>query len=224
MKILVCAATPVEALACERGIERSGIAGFEVLQSGMGLENARLALRTRLYKGKPDLVVSSGFAGIWSGEFEVGGWIGAQEVWGKTGEKFMKIACALQPSPAPVSASLVSVDEIGPVPTNLPDGLRSGLVAVDMESAGLAQICSENEISFSVFRMVTDTPKNPLPEFVSTWTSALQAPKWEDKFKFGSKGLKEVAQNFGVVKKFLVDGRQWALDLQQGWQENASKF
>jgi hypothetical protein len=34
----------------------------------------------------------------------------------------------------------------------------------------------------------------------------------------------EAAQNFGTVKKFLVEGRQWALDLEKGWQENASKF
>jgi hypothetical protein len=225
VKILVCAATPVEALACERGIEKSGDSRFEILQTGMGMENARQALRTRLYKGKPDLVISSGFAGIWSGEFEIGDWIGASEIWSRVDSKFSKIPCALKPSAASVSGPLVSVDEIGKIPTsNLPAELTATRVAVDMESAGLAQICLENELQLTVFRMVTDTPAHPLPEFVSTWTSAFQTPKWEDKFKFGSKGLIEAAQNFGTVKKFLVDGRQWALDLQQGWQENAAKF
>jgi hypothetical protein len=218
MKILVCAATPVEVLACQRGIEKSGDSRFEVLQTGMGMENARNALKMRLHKGKPDLVVSSGFAGIWRGDFKIGDWIGASEVWSRTGGKLTQVGCVVEPFGA--SIPFVSVDEIGPAPSDL----EMDRVAVDMESAGLAQICRENEIAFSVFRMITDTPSAPLPDFVSSWTAAFQTPKWEDKFTFGSKGLMEAVQNFGTVKKFLVDGRQWALDLQQGWADNASKF
>jgi hypothetical protein len=224
-KILVCAATPVEALACERGIKKSGVTGFEVLQTGMGVENARHALRTRLYQGKPDLVVSSGFAGIWSGEFEIGDWIGASEIWSKVGTEFSRMNIFVQKAPTEAHAPLVSVDVIGAVPSSgLPSELGTGLVAVDMESAGLAEICAENALLFTVFRMVTDTPRDPLPEFVSTWTSAFQSPSWEDKFKLGSKGLMEVARDFGSVKNFLVQGRQWALDLERGWAEGAEKF
>jgi hypothetical protein len=224
MKILVCSATPVEGLACERGIEKSGVAGFEVFQTGMGIENARQALKTHFYKGKPDLVISSGFAGIWSGEIEVGQWVGASEIWSKIDNAFSRVPCLLKPSPAEISGSVVSVDKIGPIPSELPEELDVDRIIVDMESAGLAQICQENEIAFSVFRMITDTPQKPLPQFVSSWTAAFQSPRWEDKFNFGAIGLMEVAQNIGTVKKFLVEGRQWALDLEKGWQENAAKF
>lgn len=224
MKILVCAATPVEALACERGIEKSGVAGFEILQTGMGMENARQALRTRFYKGKPDLVISSGFAGIWSGEIEVGQWVGASEIWSKVDGVFSRVPCKLSSSLAEITGSVISVDKIEPAPSDLPEDLDVDRIIVDMETAGLAQICQENEIAFNVFRMITDTPQEPLPQFVSSWTAAFQSPKWEDKFSFGAKGLMEVAQNIGTVKNFLIEGRQWALDLEKGWRENASKF
>src|SRR5690348_4232683 len=75
--ILLCAATSVEARACESGVRAAGASRFEVLKTGMGGSAATKALETRLKStahARPKLIVSTGFAGSWSPELSFASW------------------------------------------------------------------------------------------------------------------------------------------------------
>jgi hypothetical protein len=80
--IIVCAATHAEARACGKGIARAGLSSeLEVLETGVGLTRARGALERRLARGpRPELVVSSGFAGAYSRDLAVSSWITCDEL------------------------------------------------------------------------------------------------------------------------------------------------
>jgi hypothetical protein len=230
MKILICTATLAESSACQAGLDAAGAVGksFEVLRTGMGLGAAQEKLNERLLSGaKPDLIISSGFAGVWRGDFEVGTWITADRIWVEREDDFVSVnfkESKISLLPKENNCSFISVEKMQPLPIGLPDGLSEGALAVDMETASLAQIAETNGIPFSVFRMVTDTPENPLPVFVSTWSSAFLSPSLEDKLRFGAQGLIEAVSDFNSVTSFFKKGKHWVGELERGWKDNAQRL
>jgi hypothetical protein len=228
MRILVCTATLAEFAACKAGIEKAGAIKnqFKVLRTGMGLDSARRILGDHLKaeKAKPDLIVSSGFAGLWRGEKDVGNWISADQIWVEHDNDFQNVTFRKGKAVANDSCQLVSVEHVQPLPFGLPEALAEGVLCVDMESAALAEVASTNGIPFTVFRLITDTPENPLPEYVSVFSSAILSKNWESKLWLAGQGLLEVAQNYKSVPAFLKNGKSWADGLSKGWQENAEKF
>jgi hypothetical protein len=229
--ILVCAATGAEASACKKGIAASGASKkYEILQTGMGMQSARSQLARRLSTGEvPTLIIASGFAGSWRGRMEVGSWVGATEFWKETRigneAKFSKISSAdlshAHLTMTDVNCPMVSVERIQKHPATLPKEISTGPLCVDMETAGLAEIAQEMQIPFGVFRMITDTPEQPLPEFVSTFASAIHAREIGHKAKMGKVGLGQVLSDPISVARFLRSGKKWSDWLVLGWKERA---
>lgn len=165
MEVLVCAATLVEKRACLKGLKDSGFnSQFRVLGTGIGLEQAEKSLSRYLnHENKPDLIVSSGFAGAITGDLPLHSWIVAEQIFSTSGEK---ASIDLPNFAETIRGSIISLpylycrDKIGQLPHFLP-GHR---LAVDMETAALFKIAACYQIPFLGLRLITDTPTQPLPQ------------------------------------------------------------
>jgi len=231
--IIICAATAAEVSACKKGIEAAGSVSksFEILHTGMGMKAARTRLAERLaalevIRETPKLIISSGFAGVWRGSLEIGAWVGANEFWKEERAdgviNFSRVdhASVWKPKGVDTFCPIVSVDVIQKLPT-LPTAISTGSLCVDMETAGLAEVAKEKGIPFGVLRMITDTPEQPLPEFVSAFAQAIHSPELGDKAKLSGRGLQQVVSDPLSVARFLRNGKKWSDWLARGWQERA---
>jgi hypothetical protein len=231
--IIICAATAAEVAACKKGIEAAGSVSksFEILHTGMGMKAARTRLAERLaalevIRETPKLIISSGFAGVWRGSLEIGAWVSANEFWKE--ERADGVINFYRIDHEPVWKSkgvdtfcpIVSVDVIQKLPS-LPAELSTGSLCVDMETAGLAEVAKEKGIPFGVLRMITDTPEQPLPEFVSVFAQAIHSPELGDKAKLSGRGLQQVFSDPLSVARFLKSGKKWSDWLARGWQERS---
>src|SRR5271170_8068587 len=138
-KILVCGATRTEAEACRQGIRQAGLdSQFEILHCGIGPAEAAESLKARLQSGsKPSLIVSSGFAGSWSAELDIGTWISAGTLTNDLKDSIQ----GLKLIPGATPSHLISVPEILETPPKeLTQGLLELPIAVDMESFALARV------------------------------------------------------------------------------------
>lgn len=169
--ILICAPTRTEADACRRGIAASGRRGLEVLRTGVGPGRAAAALAARLARGggRPERVVSSGFAGALTAGPALHGWVTARAVEGPDaaaagGPPVIAVAgvlaCRLRPAEG--------IARAGP-----PAAATDAPVVADMESAALARVAARAGIPFLVLRLVTDTPATPFPAFADPLARAL---------------------------------------------------
>jgi nucleoside phosphorylase len=227
--ILICAATSVEAKACRQGIARAGRTNhFEVLQTGMGMIQARHALELRLLDSKlakPSHVISTGFAGSWTNDLTIGSWIQGQSVETQTGQSRMELAQEFslpQKLSFPIHRSRVitieQADSHGSAsaPSVLP-------VIVDMESYAWAEICQARSIPFQILRMVSDNPNSPLPKAVGSFASIATAPTLQLKFQSLTRGLTQTVQEPKAFAGFIARGTKLPSLLSQGWQEIASE-
>ncbi|MDB4935240.1 MAG: rane protein-like protein [Labilithrix sp.] len=223
-RVLVCAATRAERDACERGIAGAAApAGFEheVLLTGVGPVRAARALDERLGRGAhPDLVVSSGFAGTLSTTLALSSWITAARLAADPGERVTKveaypglIACEVRSSMTLVKAAAA------PRSAGRDDGLP---IAVDMESVALAHEAARRGVSFSVARLVSDTPSDPLPDLLSPITSALAATRTLTRLGFAARGVRAALADPRGLVRLLADGPTWLRRLEEGWRSFAS--
>jgi hypothetical protein len=241
MKVLVCAATSVEARACRAGIARAGCADqVEVLPTGIGRAAAEAALRARLSGSRPsttgtpdsssakeakapwrpELIVSSGFIGARAATLEVGGWVLASAVAARGSEAILtsgRLLTVLERSPLRWSvATCVTVDRILGGSEEAPDGAET----VDMESHALALVSAEAEIPFDLFRLVSDTPAEPIPGWIGTFAAASQQSGNERVRKW-------MSGSFGLLREPLDSARFIARTsrlpgrLSEGWSQLA---
>jgi nucleoside phosphorylase len=219
-RILICGATRTEAEACRQGIKLAKLENrFEILTTGIGPAEAAESLKERLRSGaRPDLIISSGFAGSWSSSLDVGTWISATSISNELKDSIL----GLTPITAAVEAHLISVPEIFETP---PKELSQGIpglakdlpTAVDMESFSLAWIAQAAGIDFRVVRYVTDSPKHPLPAFVRHFTDV--AVRKEPLQRMGSllRGSRALLSGPGQVASFMKHGVWWRSELISGW-------
>jgi nucleoside phosphorylase len=221
MSILVCAATATEVTACEKGLGPARLRdGFEVLKTGVGPARARATLSERLAAtGRtPRLIVSTGFAGSLDARIPVGTWITAAFVARSddAGVRRVDVSRLFADVPGTVSCGLVSSSELvlG----------KSGeeRLAVDMESAELAELSERARIPFLVLRFVTDSPENPLPAFVAPFTAALSARGFRERFTQGARGLRSAIGDPQGVVHLVKEGASWSQSLSRGWAERAN--
>lgn len=202
MRILICAATAAEARACERGVNNAGLK-FEILRTGVGFEKARGTLSKRLRDGaRPDLIVSTGFAGSLTEDIPLHSWIVAKKVLSGerqvVGDKNLRASFA-----GATSCDLMSVPKLVPKRERAP-------MAVDMESAVLGELADAQNIPFLVLRFVTDTPASPLPEFIADFVSGRYFI-----------GVRRVFANPSKAFRLAIDGARWVKLFEDGWTHHA---
>ncbi|MFL5812833.1 MAG: hypothetical protein ACJ763_04600 [Bdellovibrionia bacterium] len=226
--ILVCAATSVEAKACAQGISRAGQSGrYEVLQTGMGLIQARQILEKRLSNPQlpqPSRVISTGFAGSWTNDLAIGYWISGQSIETQSGQApitldtfplFRNFSFPVHP------ARVITIEQANSKgKAHAPGALP---VAVDMESYAWAEICRVKNIPFQILRLVSDNPSAPLPEAIGSFASVATAPTIQGKFQSLTRGLSQAFQEPKALAGFIARGTKLPGLLAQGWQEIASQ-
>ena len=237
--ILLCTATTVEARACRAGISKADATHhFEILRSGMGLRNAHQALQARLKNfalQQPSLIVSTGFAGGWSPKLELGCWVLGRSVKNEAGEKrdlsasedfslvlqlpkrmserchsadFLSLS---RPRSKPIVSSAQSDPSPDPSEAEFP-------IAVDMESYAWAQLSALHQIPFLILRLISDTPKDPLPDAIENFSAACLASTPADRFGYFARGISSTVARPKTVGKFLMRSAFMPRNLYEGWR------
>jgi adenosylhomocysteine nucleosidase len=156
-----------------------------VLETGVGGERTKRALDWVLSKPsfgnlpyEPKVVLSAGFAGALQEELQIADLILATEVGDAEGNSWP----VPWPGPLPEGkwqppmrrGRLLTVSQIAFDSAQKKDlGVRHQALAVDMESAVVASICSRHQIPFGCIRAISDDTKTALsPELVSILSGA----------------------------------------------------
>jgi len=147
------------------GLSRSGAVGSELFlgsagrvelvaaRSGIGMEAARKCTTRLLEAASPDHVVVVGIAGGLGESVAVGDLVVPETVLNlETGDTFR---------PAPLGehlprGTLASSDTLLESPADARRLQELGVIAIDMETAAVASVCSERGRAWSVFRAISD--------------------------------------------------------------------
>jgi adenosylhomocysteine nucleosidase len=149
-----------------------------VMDTGIGMERAAAAIRWLLSEYEPRLVVACGFAGALSPKLNVGEVFLASEVV-EPGDDDLQWQTAV---PAELGnlqiGRLITVQRLVARPADKRSLARqTGAVAVDMESAAIAEACQEWQVPCAVVRAVSDTADTALsPRLVSLMAGGRVAP------------------------------------------------
>jgi len=159
-----------------------GIA-LHLIETGIGPERARKASEAALFALAPDALISTGYAGS-LGVAALGELILGTKVFDWTKES---PRTAIQASLALLESARMAARDArvawtqGPVVTvdhvvwrareKLALGEASGAIAVDMESAAIAQVASSADIPFLLVRAISDRVGDDLPMDFNLWFS-----------------------------------------------------
>ena len=164
-----------------------------VLRSGIGKVNAAVATLTLIENFHPSLVINSGVAGG-TGNADIldvvipsriayhDVWCGPDTVWGQAAGAPKYFVC---PLPADVIESLGAKNGLlasGDIFVSRAEEVRHILdlypdaIAVDMESAAIAQVCHIKNVPFVCIRVISDTPgaADNISQYENFWTDAPQ--------------------------------------------------
>lgn len=240
-----------EARAVERGLQHGAKEHhFEVLRTGMGLRAARRALEKELGERRfgrglntepmPDFIISTGYAGTLDVGMAPGSWVLGDHVllWinppspavntispggGRALSLLRPVAEALGAfGTTTVLSSPLLVAYDPALNRALPQ--RQGPVAVDMESAALADVARRFNIPFAVLRLVTDTPEQPLPRFVYGFANALSQDSrlsMASRALHAAQGAVDVARKPQDLFRFVQTSMGWGKTLESGWRRIA---
>ena len=164
-----------------------------VLRSGIGKVNAAVATLTLIENFHPSLVINSGVAGG-TGNANIldvvipsriayhDVWCGPDTVWGQAAGAPKYFVC---PLPADVIESLGAKNGLlasGDIFVSRAEEVRHILdlypdaIAVDMESAAIAQVCPIKNVPLVCIRVISDTPgaADNIAQYENFWTDAPQ--------------------------------------------------
>jgi hypothetical protein len=173
-------------------------------------------------------VVSSGFAGACSAGIALRSWVTADEI----------VPAAQASGPARFSA--IPFTDTGTLVCCLAcsaellvsEGMReraaAGLkvpVAVDMESAGLAEAAQSRGIPLLVWRVITDTVEAPPPDFLHAYAAAMSRSDRRSGMRGGRTVLAAAAIRHPLVFGRLVrDIGLSSRALREGWEKYATRI
>lgn len=166
------------------------------MQCGIGKVNAALGTLTLLREFEPGLVINTGVAGGTGGDARimdvvVGEQIAYHDVWCGPGTEWGEAAgCPrfFRSAPAITAMSMFDGDPSihrgliasGDIFVSRPEEVAAfrelypGVMAVDMESAAIAQTCHLNGVPFLVMRVISDTPggADNIAQYEDFWEQA----------------------------------------------------
>lgn len=126
--------------------------------TGMGTAAARAATETLLDAQPIDRVLVVGIAGAVAPHLEIGSLVNPGVVVDAgTGMEYRPTSTGSGAS----RGAILTTDELIVDPHRLEELLRRGIVAVDMETAAVAEVCSRRGVSWSVVRAISDRVGDP---------------------------------------------------------------
>lgn len=165
-----------------------------LMQCGIGKVNAAAGTVEMIRNFKPDCVISTGVAGgidkclkvmdvvvssnivyhdVWCGEGNAYGQIQGLPLFFEGNKTLLEAALSVDTG-TPIHGGLICTgdkfitdrSELDEIKSNFPEGL-----AVDMESASIAQVCHLYDIPFISFRIISDTPgaDNHFEQYLNFW-------------------------------------------------------
>jgi adenosylhomocysteine nucleosidase len=152
---------------------------FLVLVTGMGTDRASAAARWVWDHFRPRLVVACGFTGALSPKFEVGDVLVASEVV-EPDEDGMhwRTAVPTELGDLPVGRVVTVRELMGRPSAKRSLARKTAAVAVDMESAAIAEVCQEKRIPCAVVRAISDTADTMLSDRLVTMVSGGRVSPW----------------------------------------------
>jgi len=168
--IAVTFALPAESSAFVRSLEQrerksflvnGSIEGKEiiVLHTGVGSHKCGERLTEFLLRNKPNIIVSSGFCGGTDDELKPCDLIIAENFSDKT-----LIKRAHEILEEVVIGRIFSADRvIDPAADRYAIGREQGAIAIDMETATIARLCTDFAVPMLALRVVSDSPAAPFP-------------------------------------------------------------
>lgn len=163
-------------LACVKGVEcesigkqrlyriNSGLTEYSLLQSGIGPENAATGAKILIDRCAPDLIINFGFAGALTNSLKPGDLVYAERILSYNEHAFTELTVRTfagigdQTFPGAIPATFVTTARVirkKELRTTLPK--RFTPAVVDMETAAVASIAAEKEISFMALRTISDS-------------------------------------------------------------------
>lgn len=172
--------------------------GVIAMQCGIGKVNAALGALTLIDSFHPDYIINTGVAGgagptthvldllvadavayhdVWCGPGTEYGAASGYPVYFKPWERVLEIAHSLMPASDKTKFGLIcsgdkfisTAEEVAQIRSHFPQAL-----AVDMESASIAQVCHLRSIPFNILRVISDTPgqSENISQYENFWTDA----------------------------------------------------
>lgn len=193
---LLSAPRTVEAGGYTFHIGRIGAHEVVAMQCGIGKVNAALGTLTMLREFKPELIINTGVAGGTGGDARIMDvvvgeriayhdvWCGPGTEWGEAAgcPRFFRSAPAVTSMPVfdgdpSVHRGLIASGDIfvsRPEEVAAFRELYPDVMAVDMESAAIAQTCHLNGVPFLVMRVISDTPggADNIAQYENFWEQA----------------------------------------------------
>jgi adenosylhomocysteine nucleosidase len=170
----------IAALELEARIPRQvcGAQGAAVYVSGPGRERARIAAESAI-AGGAEALISWGLAGGLTEMAQTGtvvlpeAVVSDQGQWPSDNPWRERLAAVLERRFPLVQQRLLSADRVLTTPEEKAvAAIESGASAVDMESAAIARVASENSVAFVAIRVVADGPRDELPDNVEQLVTA----------------------------------------------------
>lgn len=154
----------------------------------------------------------------------VGSWVTALQIFEWGSESLVDIEVDVRVGPPPARACcVVSADRILGA-RDVTSAHATMVAAVDMESAALARVSARHGLPLMVLRLVSDTPGDPLPAFLSPLAHAMAANDVRSRVTHAVRGLGQGLVDLRGVVRVMRAGHEWTHRLAEGWRSFAVKL
>lgn len=159
--IAVTFALPAESSGFARRLREVPDKEIKILHTGVGAKVCQARMQDFFQATSYELVISSGFAGALHDGFQVGDLFLAENF---SDPQLLSVACrVLANQPLRVAKLLTSSRMIDSLAERTALAQASGAAAVDMETEMIAAECKARRVPLLSLRVISDTPRQPLP-------------------------------------------------------------
>jgi adenosylhomocysteine nucleosidase len=141
---------------CSACIYQTNRGAVLVAETGVGAVRASTVARWAIEHFEPRLVIACGFAGALSPTLKVGDVLLASEVVEPDEEVHWRTAVPVELGDLPVGRLVTVKELVGRPAAKRSLARQTGAIAVDMESAAIAEVCQERRVPCAVVRAISD--------------------------------------------------------------------